>query len=429
MAQFVVRRPITGERRQRARLGRLRYQLLGCILLAIGLPFAVGLLLIPRFETATQTYQALAGSLLAITSGLWFYCSVSRFPGIQASSYILPAFGLTYGIVLTIFLAFRLEYNRLLLGAGFLITVAWFYAIAVWLQRRRQLRIGVVQGGDVEELVAIPDVEWIPLDKTSSIATEAVVADLRVKLSDDWNRRLTEFALTGGQVYHVKQLQESLTGRVELDHLSENSLGSLAPPEAYFQLKDIVDRVAAAMALVVLAPLFLVVALLVRLDDKGPAFFTQTRIGYRGRAFRVIKFRTMRTHNALAHDPKRAAQTQHNDERITRFGKFLRKSRIDELPQLLNVVRGEMSWIGPRPEAIALSEWYEREIPFYRYRHIVKPGITGWAQVNQGHVVDVADITDKLHYDFYYIKMFSPWIDMLIVAKTIQTMLTGFGHR
>ena len=123
------------------------------------------------------------------------------------------------------------------------------------------------------------------------------------------------------------------------------------------------------------------------------------------------------------------AMTRDHDPRITRLGAFLRKSRIDELPQILNILKGEMSWIGPRPEAAPLAEWYESQLPFYQYRHIVPPGITGWAQVNQGHVTDPDDVLDKLHYDFFYIKNFSIWLDMLIVLKTLRTMLTGFGAR
>ncbi len=124
-----------------------------------------------------------------------------------------------------------------------------------------------------------------------------------------------------------------------------------------------------------------------------------------------------------------AAMTKSDDARVTRVGAFLRRSRIDELPQIMNILRGEMSWIGPRPEAEVLSRWYESEIPFYRYRHIVRPGITGWAQVNQGHVVDIADVTSKLHYDFYYIKNFGYWLDALICVRTLKTMITGFGSK
>ena len=121
--------------------------------------------------------------------------------------------------------------------------------------------------------------------------------------------------------------------------------------------------------------------------------------------------------------------TADNDERITKVGAFLRRTRIDELPQIFNILKWQMSWIGPRPEAQVLSVWYTSELPFYRYRHVVKPGISGWAQVNQGHVADVEEVHRKLQYDFYYIKYFSPWLDLLIVMKTIKTMLTGFGSR
>src|SRR5690606_16733904 len=121
--------------------------------------------------------------------------------------------------------------------------------------------------------------------------------------------------------------------------------------------------------------------------------------------------------------------TVERDARITGPGRFLRRCRLDELPQILNILRGEMSWIGPRPEAVPLSRLYESGLPFYRYRHIVRPGITGWAQVNQGHVAAVDEVLDKLHYDFFYIKNFSIWLDMLITLRTIRVVLTGKGAR
>jgi lipopolysaccharide/colanic/teichoic acid biosynthesis glycosyltransferase len=128
-------------------------------------------------------------------------------------------------------------------------------------------------------------------------------------------------------------------------------------------------------------------------------------------------------------DERLALMTSDDDDRITRVGRVLRNLRLDELPQIFNILAWQMSWIGPRPEAALLSGWYTKEIPFYRYRHVVKPGITGWAQVNQGHVAEVTDVHRKLHYDFYYIKYFSPWLDVLIVFRTIKTMLSGFGAR
>ena len=142
----------------------------------------------------------------------------------------------------------------------------------------------------------------------------------------------------------------------------------------------------------------------------------------------MTKFRTMQVAGDVE-DDRRAAMTDDGDVRITRLGAFLRRSRIDELPQVWNILKGEMSWIGPRPEAEVLSAWYTGDVPFYRYRHVVRPGISGWAQVNQGHVAEVDDIHLKLQYDFFYIKYFSPWLDVLIVFRTVRTMLTGFGSK
>ncbi|OCC30883.1 hypothetical protein GNX_0625 [Leptospira interrogans serovar Canicola] len=118
-----------------------------------------------------------------------------------------------------------------------------------------------------------------------------------------------------------------------------------------------------------------------------------------------------------------------NDLRITKIGKVLRKYRLDETLQIFNVLKGDMSFIGPRPESMELSEWYEKDVPFFAYRHVVRPGISGWAQVEQGYAAEVDGMKVKLEYDFYYIKNFSFWLDMLITFKTVKTILTGFGAR
>ena len=229
-------------------------------------------------------------------------------------------------------------------------------------------------------------------------------------------------------VYQVQQLFESLTGRVQVRHLSENSFGSLVPARAYSAIKHLGDFLFAVAVLPLLLPVLAVTAVAIRLVDGGPVLFKQRRTGRQGHQFTVYKFRTMRIAGEVE-DQRLAAMTGAGDVRITRLGGLLRKLRIDELPQVWNILKGEMSWIGPRPEAQVLSVWYTGDIPFYRYRHVVRPGISGWAQVNQGHVAEVDDIHLKLQYDFFYIKYFSPWLDLLIVFRTIRTMLTGFGSR
>jgi lipopolysaccharide/colanic/teichoic acid biosynthesis glycosyltransferase len=190
-----------------------------------------------------------------------------------------------------------------------------------------------------------------------------------------------------------------------------------------------VDFVLAAIVLVLLFPFLLLISILISLESPGPALFRQQRVGFQGKVFTIYKFRSMRMASVNAVDDRERAMTLDHDPRVTRIGRLLRRTRIDELPQVLNILRGEMSWVGPRPEALALSQWYEEKLPFYHYRHIIRPGITGWAQVNQGHVAHVDDVKRKLQYDFYYIKNLSPWMDIVIYLQTLKTLLNGFGAK
>ena len=257
----------------------------------------------------------------------------------------------------------------------------------------------------------------------SELDYSGVIADFSSEPEPEWEHFLAFSALQGIPVYHVKQFNESITGRVAVDHLWENTLGAIVPALIYPQFKRIIDVLAALLLLPFVASLVGVCAILIKLETPGPIFYCQRRTGLGGRPFTMFKLRTM-THKHDGGD-----YTLPNDKRITRVGRFLRQYRIDELPQIINILRGDMSWIGPRPEAISLAEWYEREVPFYVYRHIVRPGITGWAQVHQGNVAAVDAARLKLEYDFFYIKHFSFWLDAVIVTKTLRTILTGFGSR
>lgn len=409
---------------------RLRFQVAGALIVTL-LPFLFLLgfnrsaFLSPQILMATWIYAMFATLLGAI-----LLRSVSQYPGVEATSYVLPSFAMSYGIMLIMIIFARLSYSRALLFFSFFLVLAWFMAVNVVAIRRRMLAIGIVPEGDYKILLPLKTVRWVVLDDSERDITDlqAIAADLRVDLSSEWDRKLADFALSGIPVYHTKHLAESMTGMVQLEHLSENNFGTLAPISVYMTAKHILDWIAALIAAIILAPILIIVAIIIRFDSSGSPIFRQARIGYRGMPFTVYKFRTMVSERKVE-GALESAKTQSEDVRVTRAGRFLRKTRIDELPQILNILKGEMSWIGPRPEARVLSEWYESEIPFYRYRHIVRPGLTGWAQVNQGHVAEVEDVRDKLYFDFYYIKNFSPWIDFLIVAKTVQTVLTGFGAK
>jgi lipopolysaccharide/colanic/teichoic acid biosynthesis glycosyltransferase len=412
-------------------LYRWRYQLGGCLLFAAILPYAIRWITLESNAFLLPLHTTLIGSMIAIFLGTWLFRSVTTYPGAEASTYIFPAFSVAYGGLAMVLILGRFDYNRPVFFAGYIISLIWFFWVMAALRRRQSLRIGVVAISEHYELPATIGVEWTPIQSVTddSSGLDAVTTDLRQDLPDEWDRKLTDLALAGVPVYHFKHLVESLTGRVELEHLSENSFGSLSPVSAYMSAKHCVDWIAAAIFGVILLPPLLIIAAMIKLSSPGPALFRQTRIGYRGTPFTVYKFRTMRVETPGDDDGRRLAMTQTGDERVFPLGRLLRKSRLDELPQLINVLRGEMSWIGPRPEAAVLSQWYEIEIPFYRYRHIVRPGIAGWAQVCQGHVAEINEVRSKLHYDFYYIKHYSLWIDMLITMRTISTVITGFGSK
>ena len=189
-------------------------------------------------------------------------------------------------------------------------------------------------------------------------------------------------------------------------------------PAAHSRLKRAFDIAAAASALLFLVLSLLLVALAIKLDSKGPVFFLQRRCGLGGRAFRVIKFRTM----TVLEDGDQVQQAQKGDKRVTRVGAFLRRTSIDELPQLWNVIRGDMSLVGPRPEQPEIVAELEELIGFYQRRHLVKPGITGWAQVRCGYAGSNIGSAWKLSHDLYYVKHRSVLFDLALLAETIRTL-------
>ncbi|MFD1789237.1 sugar transferase [Sphingomonas floccifaciens] len=407
----------------------LKYQML-IILLSAVVPYAIRLLFISQDQPSLNgLHLTLAAGLLGGVLSVFAIRNIEQYPGVESVSSVLSLTSLIYCGLVVVFLIGRIDYVRGVLIGNYLLCVGLLFAEQFSGSQRRQLRIAIVESKSAKPFQA-PNIEWIIVSDPDTLIEniDALTVDLRADLPEAWERRITNIALAGIPVYHIKHLRESVTGMVELEHLAETSYGTLSPPYLYILLKRAIDMIVAAIALILFCPVMLAVALIVRLDSPGPAIFRQKRIGFRGHPFIVRKFRTMQVAQADG-DSRSAAMTRTDDVRITRVGAFLRKSRLDELPQLINILRGEMSLIGPRPEAAVLSAWYEDEIPLYRYRHIVMPGVTGWAQVNQGHVTNVEDVKAKLHYDFYYIKHLSPWIDMLIALRTVLTMISGHGAR
>ncbi|MEO0451725.1 MAG: sugar transferase [Pseudomonadota bacterium] len=374
------------------------------------------------------------GACVAILAGFLIHRKLTSLPGTAALSNTLPGFVLSYLTVMALFSALRIDFSRTQLVLSMIMVCVLFLALSFIVARLKTQMYGFVPGGRADDLKKIKHAEWVrfsSIKDAERAGSIPIVADFNhAGITRDWERYLAEEAITGRRVFNTKQLTESLEGKVAIDHLSENSFGHLAPDALYAPAKLYVDFILAFLALVLLSPLFLLVAVLIRLDSPGPALFRQQRMGYGGKPFTLYKFRSMRVAptSAAAGDVQKD-MTESDDDRITRIGKLIRRTRIDELPQLLNILLGQMSWIGPRPETLALSAWYEDKIPFYRYRHILRPGITGWAQVKQGHVTSVDDVKEKLEYDFYYVRNFSVWLDILIVMQTVRVIFRGHGAK
>ena len=221
-------------------------------------------------------------------------------------------------------------------------------------------------------------------------------------------------------------LRERLYGKIQLDGLRPSNFlyseGFRIRASQQFT-RQIVSICVAAFGLLLFLPFFPFVVLAVKLSSKGPIFFRQTRVGMGGRTFEVVKFRTMFT-DAESDGAKWATK---NDPRVTRVGMFMRKTRIDEVPQLWNVLRGDMGFVGPRPERPEFVNWLTEELPFYYLRTLIRPGLTGWAQVRYGYGATLAETKEKLEYDLYYIKHMSMGLDLLIMFETIKTILRRRG--
>lgn len=241
------------------------------------------------------------------------------------------------------------------------------------------------------------------------------------------SQKLVHLYFSGVPTYTLELFHQVYWRKIPLYRLNQSWLFQdgfqIAREPVFERVKRMSDILFASLGLIISAPLMLLAGLAIWIEDRGPVFFTQTRIGKNRAPFRIVKLRTMRVQSAQGD-----RYTQPGDNRITHIGRFLRATRLDEFPQLWNVLRGDMSLIGPRAEWDLLVNDYEKQIACYHFRHLVKPGITGWAQVNYPYGASLEDTLRKLEYDLYYIRHFSFLVDAAIVLKTIHIMLFGKGR-
>ncbi|UKK84578.1 TIGR03013 family PEP-CTERM/XrtA system glycosyltransferase [Sphingopyxis sp. BSN-002] len=235
---------------------------------------------------------------------------------------------------------------------------------------------------------------------------------------------------TGVHVNDIASFIERETGRVDLATTNPSALifsdGFSAGQRISRVAKRVFDILASVAVLVIGLPLVIIAAIAVKLDSKGPVFYRQSRVGLYGEPYEIVKIRSMRTDAEAA---GKAIWASENDPRITRVGNIIRKLRVDELPQLWCVLKGHMSFVGPRPERPSFVEELEQQLPYYAERHMVKPGLTGWAQINYPYGASVEDARAKLEYDLYYAKNYSPFLDLLILLQTVRVVLWPEGAR
>ncbi len=360
-------------------------------------------------------------------------------PGIPRPSYgraVAITAGTLVFVAVTLFLFRELYYSRTLVGWTLLLQLSSSVGHRI-IRRRRPWteRLAVITSEKhlADQLNDSPHVDMFDVIDPQSQSDIALLpqgttlaVDMRAVLTDRVAQFVSSCDIAGYAVRPLASVYEEHTGRIPLVHLSEGweITTPLVRTSVFLPGKRLFDLFVILVLAPLSIPLMLAVGLSVRLSSPGPVIFSQRRIGLNGQPFTLYKFRTMYV-GADEDGPRMAKQ---NDDRIVRGGSFLRRSRLDELPQLWNVVKGDMSLVGPRAEQIPFVRQFRRRIPFYDQRHLVRPGITGWAQVNYRYAESAADTIEKLSFDLYYVKHMSPILDIQILWKTVWTVLTAAGR-
>jgi lipopolysaccharide/colanic/teichoic acid biosynthesis glycosyltransferase len=372
-----------------------------------------------------------------LLSSHWLYQGVGV-PLTERWSLLLITTAIPFLVTPLGFALLQMPYSRGAVLLVYVLSVSWF-VLADWQShRRRQTRLACLDASIPEQLTAMIDwqqakrrdvlLEPWPAASASGAADlqafDGVVVDTQAPASEGRKTLLTQLKLMHVRLYSVESLAEMLSGR-KIVPVDENLLWQLDGNAAYDVVKRVLDVSIVLLTVPLWLPIAMLVAIAVRVDSKGPALFSQIRVGLNGQRFRLWKFRSMIDTTRLTGEQF----AQIDDPRITRVGRFIRRTRLDELPQLWNVLIGEMSLIGPRPEQSQFVESFSARIPAYPYRHLVRPGLTGWAQVLQGYAADDEQTAVKLSYDLYYVAHYSPALDLLIAWKTIRVLVQGFGAR
>ncbi len=380
-----------------------------------------------QVKPSASLLNVIYGALICYAASNILMHKLGKFPGSRPLTYLIPTVGVTILVLIASINFMRLEYSRSAIAAAFSVVLLITYLEFKFLQSRQKGHYAVVPFGFFEPLLACNK------DKFTLLLTPAlgnrefagVIVDNTADIPGHWQKFIAEALAKDIPILNAISAYESITGKSPLDHYGEITYGELKPAPLYLMLKRLIETALITLSLPLTLPVVFLTAIAIKLETNGSAFFTQKRVGKGGKEFSMYKLRSM----CLDSELNGAQFAGEDDSRITHIGKIIRKARIDELPQFLNILKGDMALIGPRPEQAGFVKEFEQAIPLYSYRHVVRPGITGWAQVTHGYASCEDSTREKLAHDFYYVKNLSLWLDFDIVFKTIKTMLTGFGAR
>lgn len=413
---------------------RLKWPLIDTFGLAISYGFVIGL---GHWSLSTPILQSEINTLIAY--GLFFLLGTSllyrpkMLMGFRSMAHALPLTISLFGLVVLAIVIFRIEYSRPILLVCFIWSIVWFQLRLALALRYSKKKFWVVPQDSTAKLMALSGrVKFKSLEQPEYMQSvnynDGVIVDMHHTLSDAWNSFLSDLTMRKIPVYDAAFIYEAVTGRVSLNYIRHQLWNILPLPKNYLRFKRMGDIVLSIILLIMLFPFMLLCSLLIAYDSSGGVLFTQKRIGMNGAQFNMLKFRTM---NKRTSNKQYTASTQPQDSRITTVGAMLRYFHLDELPQLWNVLKGDMSLVGPRPAIADIEDKNARNIAYYQYRHIIQPGITGWAQVSQGYALDedLNSTKEKIERDFYYIKHLSLGMDIMVMILTVFAVISGKGAR
>ena len=403
------------------------------------LGIVIGLYLQDLYENLRVTSQLVLFQQICLVFGVAFI--FQAFLSYLGAQYVLPRRPMVLG---SVFLLIALPMLRTALSGALASAIAgdrvlFLGASPVSRQIAERIRdrpeLSMVVSGFLEDPAhreGLPEEDWLgPIESLRDIVREKRIEHIVVGMQERRQRmpvyELLDLGFAGVRIDEAATMFEQVFQRVCTAQIRPSQLiftRELGPRPYTVQLQSIYSWGVAFALLVISGPIMIVTAILIKLTSPGPVVYSQVRVGKGGAPFTIHKFRSMRND---AEAKTGAVWAQKNDPRVTPLGRFLRKSRIDELPQLLNVLRGEMAFVGPRPERPEFVEMLAKQIPFYPQRHVVKPGITGWAQINHKYGDTIEDTVQKLEYDLYYIKNLSLTLDFVIMFHTAKVMLLSRG--